>query len=55
VGGAVIWQDYLSGRVPVIWPPLAVYELTEIAKNLRGVTPQSPMLTINPENWHFAG
>jgi peptide/nickel transport system substrate-binding protein len=47
------WQDYLSEQVPVIWQPLAVYELTEIAKNLRGVTPQSPMLTINPENWYF--
>ena len=47
------WQDYLSEQVPVIWQPLAVYELTEIANNLRGVTPQSPMLTINPENWYF--
>jgi len=35
--------------------PARVDELTGIAKNLRGVTPQRPMLTINPENWHFAG
>ncbi len=36
------WQDYLSDQVPVIWQPLAVYELTEIAKNLRRVIPQRP-------------
>jgi hypothetical protein len=27
--------------------------MTEVAGNLRGATPQSPTLTINPENWYF--
>ena len=35
------WQDFLSTQIPVIWQPNGVYELTEIANNLRGVVPQS--------------
>jgi hypothetical protein len=27
--------------------------LTEIADNLKGVTPQSATLVITPENWYF--
>jgi peptide/nickel transport system substrate-binding protein len=48
------WQDYLTKQVPVIWQPSGVYELTEIADNLRGVIPQSSTLNINPENWYYA-
>jgi peptide/nickel transport system substrate-binding protein len=47
------WQDYLATQLPVLWQPNADYQLTEIAGNLRGVTPQSPTLSINPENWYF--
>jgi peptide/nickel transport system substrate-binding protein len=47
------WQDFLSAQVPVIWQPNGVYELTEVASNLRGVVPQSSTLAINPENWFF--
>ncbi len=47
------WQDYLSAQLPMIWQPEADYQLTEIAGNLKGVTPQSPTLSINPENWYF--
>jgi peptide/nickel transport system substrate-binding protein len=47
------WQDYLAPRLPVIWQPDGAYSLTEIAGNLRGVDPQSPTLSINPENWYF--
>jgi len=47
------WQDYLSAQLPVMWQPNGVYSLTEIVSNLRGVTPQSPTLNINPENWYF--
>jgi peptide/nickel transport system substrate-binding protein len=49
------WQDYLSGQLPVIWQAQPAGQLTEVANNLKGVTPQSPTLTINPENWYFAG
>jgi peptide/nickel transport system substrate-binding protein len=47
------WQDYLSPQLPVIWQPNADYQLTEIANNLKGVTPQSTTLSILPENWYF--
>jgi peptide/nickel transport system substrate-binding protein len=47
------WEDYLSTQLPVIWQPNGDYQLTEIANNLKGVTPQSTTLSINPENWYF--
>jgi peptide/nickel transport system substrate-binding protein len=47
------WQDYLATQLPVIWQPNADYQLTEVANNLQGVAPQSPTLSINPENWYF--
>jgi len=47
------WQDYLATQLPVIWQPNADYQLTEVAGNLKGVLPQSPTLSINPENWYF--
>ena len=47
------WQNYLSAELPMQWQPNADYQLTEIASNLKGVTPQSPTLNITPENWYF--
>jgi peptide/nickel transport system substrate-binding protein len=47
------WQDYLAPQLPVMWQPNGAYALTEVANNLKGVTPQSPTLAINPENWYF--
>jgi peptide/nickel transport system substrate-binding protein len=47
------WQDYLSRQLPMIWQAQPAAQLTEVASNLNGVTPQSPTLTINPENWYF--
>jgi peptide/nickel transport system substrate-binding protein len=47
------WQDYLSAQLPVMWQPNGVYQLTEVAHNLRGVIPQSTTLNLNPENWYF--
>jgi peptide/nickel transport system substrate-binding protein len=47
------WQDYLSAQLPMIWQPEADYQLTEITGNLKGVAPESPTLSINPENWYF--
>jgi peptide/nickel transport system substrate-binding protein len=47
------WEDYLSSQLPVIWQPNGDYQLTEVADNLKGVTPQSTTLSINPENWYF--
>jgi peptide/nickel transport system substrate-binding protein len=47
------WQNYLSRQLPMIWQAQPAALLTEVASNLEGVTPQSPTLTINPENWYF--
>jgi peptide/nickel transport system substrate-binding protein len=47
------WQDYLAPQLPVQYQPLAAYTLTEVANNLKGALPQSPTLSINPENWYF--
>jgi peptide/nickel transport system substrate-binding protein len=47
------WQNYLTPQLPVIWAPDAAYQLTEIASNLKGAVPQSPTLSITPENWYF--
>jgi peptide/nickel transport system substrate-binding protein len=47
------WQDYLATQEPVLWQPNADNQISEIASNLRGATPQSPALNINPENWYF--
>jgi peptide/nickel transport system substrate-binding protein len=47
------WQDYLATQLPVQWQVNAPYEVNEIANNLKGVTPESTTLTINPENWYF--
>jgi peptide/nickel transport system substrate-binding protein len=47
------WQNYLSKQLPVIWQPNADFQLTEVVDNLKGVTPQSTTLSINPENWYF--
>jgi peptide/nickel transport system substrate-binding protein len=47
------WQDYLATQLPFEWQPFPAYQITEVANDLKGVTPQSPTLSINPENWYF--
>ncbi len=47
------WQDYLAKQLPVLWQPNADYQLTEIANDLKGATPQSPTLSLTPEYWYF--
>ena len=47
------WQDFLAPQLPVEYQPNAAYTLTEVANNLQGVLPQSPTLSITPENWYF--
>jgi peptide/nickel transport system substrate-binding protein len=47
------YENYLAKSLPVVWQPNQAYAVTEIQKNLHGVTPQNPLLNINPENWYF--
>ncbi|HEY7145515.1 MAG TPA: ABC transporter substrate-binding protein [Streptosporangiaceae bacterium] len=46
-------EDYEAKDLPAIFMPKADYQLTEVQKNLVGVTPQEPTFNINPENWYF--
>jgi peptide/nickel transport system substrate-binding protein len=47
------WQDYLATQLPFEWQPFPAYQITEVANNLKGALPQSPTLSLNPENWYF--
>jgi peptide/nickel transport system substrate-binding protein len=47
------WEDYLSAQLAQEWQPEPAFQLTEIANNLKGTTPQSSTESINPENWYF--
>ncbi|MDX6620010.1 MAG: peptide/nickel transport system substrate-binding protein, partial [Gaiellales bacterium] len=44
------WQNYLVTQLPVVWQPTNTYGITEIRKDLKGVVPQNPLLSITPEN-----
>jgi peptide/nickel transport system substrate-binding protein len=47
------YTRYGSETLPVIWQPNYDYAETEIANNLKGVTPQNPYLIITPEDWYY--
>jgi peptide/nickel transport system substrate-binding protein len=47
------YENYLATQLPVVWEPAADYQQAEIQKNLHGVTPLNPLLSITPENWYF--
>jgi peptide/nickel transport system substrate-binding protein len=47
------WEDYLAKKLPMMWQPDGVYELSEVVNNLKGAIPQSTTLAINPEEWYF--
>jgi len=49
------YENYLAEQLPVIFQPNTVTQLTEVAKGLNGVLPQSPLQNIYPENWRFNG
>jgi len=47
------YENYLAQQLPVVYQPNPATSLTEIKKNVKGLTPQSPLYSINPENWRF--
>lgn len=47
------WENFLATNLPVVFQPEEAFYITEVQKNLHGVTPQNPLLSINPENWYF--
>ncbi|MDA8292570.1 MAG: ABC transporter substrate-binding protein [Actinomycetota bacterium] len=48
------WENYIVTQAPVIWQPEEAYQLTEVQKNLHGVTPQNPLMSLTPESWYFS-
>ncbi len=48
------WENYLTKQLPIVFQPEEAYYITEVQKGLSGVTPQNPLLAINPENWSFS-
>ena len=42
------WQDYLAKQLPVEWQVNAPYLVAEITNNLKGATPESTTLSLNP-------
>lgn len=46
------YENYLADQVPVIWLPMAAYQISEISTKLHGATPQSPIEGLTPENWY---
>jgi peptide/nickel transport system substrate-binding protein len=48
------WEKYITQQVPVIFQPDFANPLTEIANNLKGVTPLNTFTYITPEEWHYS-
>jgi peptide/nickel transport system substrate-binding protein len=46
------WEDFLTPQLPVMLQPEAPYALLEHIDNLH-IGPQSPTITMNPEDWYF--
>jgi peptide/nickel transport system substrate-binding protein len=44
------YENYLAEQLPVIWQPASDYQISVLAKGLKGVT-QSPEENFTPEDW----
>ncbi|MGA3215291.1 MAG: ABC transporter substrate-binding protein [Acidimicrobiales bacterium] len=47
------YEQYVRQQTPVLWQPEAVYQISEVASDLHGVLPQSPLNSISPQDWYF--
>ncbi|HEX9099197.1 MAG TPA: peptide ABC transporter substrate-binding protein [Candidatus Dormibacteraeota bacterium] len=47
------YEDFLAKDLPVIWIPVADYQVSMVRTTLRGWGPQDPLLQIYPESWYF--
>jgi len=52
-GTLTSYENYMADQIPVLWMPQPVYQISEIATNLHGALPQSPIESLTPENWYF--
>ncbi|HTT90053.1 MAG TPA: ABC transporter substrate-binding protein [Acidimicrobiales bacterium] len=49
------YQNYLADEIPVLWLPQAPFQISEISTKLHGALPQSPILSLTPEDWSLSG
>jgi peptide/nickel transport system substrate-binding protein len=54
-GALPAYQRYLARALPVVYQPRYATALVEVRDGLDGVTPQSPLLQLTPEDWRWAG
>jgi peptide/nickel transport system substrate-binding protein len=47
------YENYLAKQLPVIWEPFAASQMVEIGKNVGGVEPLNPVLSLTPEYWYL--
>ena len=48
------YEQYVRQQTPVLWQPEAVYQISEVATDLHGVLPQSPLNGISPQDWYYS-
>jgi peptide/nickel transport system substrate-binding protein len=48
------YEDYLAKQMPVLWMPQPAFQISEINSHLEGTQPQSPILSLTPEDWSFS-
>jgi peptide/nickel transport system substrate-binding protein len=53
--GLSAYAASLAAQLPVVFQPRYATALTEVRHGLRGVVPQSPLLQLTPEEWHWVG
>jgi peptide/nickel transport system substrate-binding protein len=52
-GNLDAYEDYLAKDLPVLWMPQPAFQISEINSHLQGTQPQSPILSLTPEDWSF--
>jgi len=52
-GTLTAYENYMADQIPVLWMPQPVYQISEIANDLHGALPQSPIEGLTPEDWYF--
>ncbi len=48
------YNDYLAEDLPVLWMPNPVNRVSAWKSNIQGISPQDPMLYVNPQEWKIS-
>ena len=52
-GALASYAAYAAQQVPVLWQPTMAGPVYDVANNLKGVTPVSPLYNLTPEMWYL--